>query len=269
MPEPNEITPEQLLTVSDIDRISAKGASRGEFDQLIDTARAYQAVTLYLATAQKRIAELEAKVSGQDRLLDLWPTSMLGAVEDRDKLKHENRHLRIVIADACQAMALPLESVDSSGASEFAMTIAEGVAARGRVSELEARFAALTAPVRVKCPACNGEGSIADPWPESETGWGCSLCNGAKQILDPRLQEIRKRVEAATPGPCYIEARTNPYAYVVMAGDRNEQGPLIEIAEYSTRNKRNRGDAEFDAHSRVDIPYLLDRLGALMRPGDR
>jgi hypothetical protein len=33
-----------------------------------------------------------------------------------------------------------------------------------------------------RCPHCSGKGWIPDPWPESKSGWGCSVCNGTGSI---------------------------------------------------------------------------------------
>ena len=36
-----------------------------------------------------------------------------------------------------------------------------------------------TADDGIVCLECGGKGHIADPFPDSETGWGCSGCGGS------------------------------------------------------------------------------------------
>ena len=55
-----------------------------------------------------RLEASENKVAQQDKILDLWPVCLLGCVEDRDKLKHENRRLRSGL-EAAEARAKEAE----------------------------------------------------------------------------------------------------------------------------------------------------------------
>ena len=75
--------------------------------------------------------------------------------------------------------------------------------------------------------------------------------------MSERLEEIRARVEAATPGPWY------PQPGYVM---RSESGVHPEVCLMCGPEHTGVGssdavsDGAFIAHAREDIPYLLDRL---------
>ena len=71
-----------------------------------------------------------------------------------------------------------------------------------------------------------------------------------------RLAEIRARAEAATPGPWTL-------------GPCSHGGQILQRGDDSSRETRHPqtylqivpdSDAEFIAHARTDIPYLLGRI---------
>ena len=73
-----------------------------------------------------------------------------------------------------------------------------------------------------------------------------------------RLEEIRKRYEAATPGPWETQSTS-------ISGER------LLITEkhgtFSTRSVQMRAkDADFIAHSREDIPWLVEIVEKLLVP---
>ena len=82
-----------------------------------------------------------------------------------------------------------------------------------------------------------------------------------------RLEEIRQRTEAATPGPwdaktnCYPECNGEPWGWI--------SGASWHITWSGSKGQIN---ADFIAHSREDIPYLLsevDRLTAALTESQR
>jgi hypothetical protein len=95
-------------------------------------------------------------------------------------------------------------------------------------------------------------------------------------MTDDRLAEIRARAEAATPGPWTAEfvfaedERDRPdlehywddhseWAY--NAEPFRIEGPMVvENGEFSALSGP---DADFIAHAREDVPYLLERVEAL------
>lgn len=82
---------------------------------------------------------------------------------------------------------------------------------------------------------------------------------------EARLKAIRARADKATPGPWTVYDRGG-------CGDHDVDGP--KGPEASELSGRYRGmfcradDAEFVAHARADIPWLLDRLAAAERERD-
>lgn len=86
-----------------------------------------------------------------------------------------------------------------------------------------------------------------------------------------RLQEIRARHEAATPGPWAYEAHGDSGDYgvgVIMDGNDNyiegynddNDCLLVEVVAIEVKNIV---DADFIAHAHVDIPALLDEVERL------
>lgn len=84
-------------------------------------------------------------------------------------------------------------------------------------------------------------------------------------MIDLDLIAIRKRVEAATPGPWEFEriSHGNPDSF---SYERNDNYAFISIREdnYKKRMKA-KFDAEFIAHAREDIPMLLDLVEELKK----
>lgn len=68
-----------------------------------------------------------------------------------------------------------------------------------------------------------------------------------------RIEEIRKRVDAATKGPWTIEGDLN-----IMAGDGYSFNSF-QCNEFLT-HERNKANIKFAAHSRADVPWLLAML---------
>lgn len=73
-----------------------------------------------------------------------------------------------------------------------------------------------------------------------------------------RLAEIRARAEKATLGP-WQQWFSDPTAHMIVAEARASDG-FQQVAENVTDE-----DAEFIAHARTDIPYLLDLVDELER----
>ena len=83
------------------------------------------------------------------------------------------------------------------------------------------------------------------------------------------LDAIEARAEAATPGPWHTQVTTACFD-VIQGGDRHTDNRYIammnvdsdpdgDFRDYSESN----ADAEFIAHAREDVPYLLERVAAL------
>jgi hypothetical protein len=68
------------------------------------------------------------------------------------------------------------------------------------------------------------------------------------------LDEIRGRLEAATPGPWWTPNHIHPAEVFSGTG----LGDDVCVAEEMTKR-----DAEFIAHAREDVPKLLDALAAV------
>lgn len=75
-------------------------------------------------------------------------------------------------------------------------------------------------------------------------------------MTDKILQEIADRAEAATPGPwrAHITNRRKPEVYSDGNAHRPDPNPLVAA---SILRKR---DAEFIAHARSDVDFLLSEL---------
>jgi hypothetical protein len=72
-----------------------------------------------------------------------------------------------------------------------------------------------------------------------------------------RLEEIRARAAAATPGPWHSNTRWHKrYAVGVIEPDGSE-AILTSLNDYFTNFAAN---GDFIAHAREDIPYLLAKL---------
>ena len=70
-----------------------------------------------------------------------------------------------------------------------------------------------------------------------------------------KLDEIRQRTEAATPGPWAVKVKGNAVeSHQVMSSGN---GPVCSAISPKTKN------AQFIAHSREDIPYLLSEVDRL------
>lgn len=71
--------------------------------------------------------------------------------------------------------------------------------------------------------------------------------------MNTRIQEIRERLEKTTPGPWYQEPSPASSCYRIWNDFRDKT--YTTLAESYTEP-----DAYFIAHSRQDIPYLLDYI---------
>jgi hypothetical protein len=89
--------------------------------------------------------------------------------------------------------------------------------------------------------------------------------------MSDHTEEIRARVEKATPGPWLWdgddcdETQDEPYIYIPCK-DAKVKGAITVLfqADWATKE-----DAEFCAHARADIPYLLTELQALRQENAR
>ena len=85
--------------------------------------------------------------------------------------------------------------------------------------------------------------------------------------MTDRLDEIRARAEAATPGPWAAE-REDDYEWIVVGGTYEPDCRYV-IADCGFDSPQS--NATFIAHAREDIPYLLaevERLRAALE-GER
>lgn len=81
----------------------------------------------------------------------------------------------------------------------------------------------------------------------------------------PRLDEIRRRTNAATPGPWRVEPDARPDIHTVSTkGGYMNGGHLATMAKYD----RSQDDAAFVAHAREDIMFLLDMVDRLTKGGN-
>src|SRR5574344_648601 len=71
-----------------------------------------------------------------------------------------------------------------------------------------------------------------------------------------RLDEIRQRAEAATPGPWEAVSKGNSIQSNAVVSAMYGDGPKLNICPSTT-------NAAFIAHSREDIPYLLSEVAEL------
>jgi hypothetical protein len=91
---------------------------------------------------------------------------------------------------------------------------------------------------------------------------------GMEQVDDKRLAEIRERESKATKGPWAVwqVSRTiiecedgSPISSMTL-------GANYQPHEYQDKLKQMEANAEFSAHARADIPYLLEQIESLRRP---
>lgn len=75
--------------------------------------------------------------------------------------------------------------------------------------------------------------------------------------VNKRVREIRERVEKATLGPWQFAPNVNVGGLV-----RSDTGAMA-IAAFREDHAEMVANAEFIAHAREDIPYLLDRIEKL------
>ena len=86
--------------------------------------------------------------------------------------------------------------------------------------------------------------------------------NKMNEITDENLNEIRKRWEASTPGPwiASVEGRDHPLGgdTVILRGENRDAEDLYLIGGTIA-------DYEFVAHTKQDIPLLLDEIDRLRK----
>ena len=84
----------------------------------------------------------------------------------------------------------------------------------------------------------------------------------SKPLTKVYLEEVRKRCEAATPGPwiSFIEGRdhTSGDSVIVRGINRSEEDLYLTGGTDA--------DQDFIAHARQDITMLLDEIDRLLRP---
>jgi hypothetical protein len=73
-----------------------------------------------------------------------------------------------------------------------------------------------------------------------------------------RVAAIRARAEAATRGPWWTEGVPAVYAKIPK-GRPNGEG-IIDCVYYGRKVPEAQANAEFIAHAREDIPWLLEQL---------
>lgn len=80
-----------------------------------------------------------------------------------------------------------------------------------------------------------------------------------------RIDEIRKRLEAATLGPWTKHGDGDKSVYHIKVIDKDERGRRRHrfIAACSSHGCNNKEDAEFIANAPEDIRFLLDRVKEL------
>lgn len=190
------------------------------------------------------IAELEAQIEEQNRKLEAFHIAIPQTYGEVKQLTTD--------WPPCEDH----EWDNRTTAENAAWCLFTVIAQSRQIAQLNARIAALTAPLMQTCPICEGNSDWGKtehlPSPE------CPCCHGAKQIPDPRIAEIRKRAEAATPGPWNSHSGGSAFApaYRLTAGIG-----IVAYCEVARINSDN--DFSFAANARTDIPYMLDRLTAL------
>ena len=78
-----------------------------------------------------------------------------------------------------------------------------------------------------------------------------------------RLAEIRARVEAATPGPWEFSESN-----LIVAPEPDDSDWWGEVASVTDSYFNNTVDADFIAHSRADVPFLLNLVASLTAERD-
>lgn len=74
-----------------------------------------------------------------------------------------------------------------------------------------------------------------------------------------RTQQIRARVEAATPGPWSVHHIERGPLMIGIDSDPDGTGP-VDLAIAEMLSDATQDDAAFLAHAREDIPWLLEQL---------
>ncbi len=81
--------------------------------------------------------------------------------------------------------------------------------------------------------------------------------------MSDRLEEIKQREAKATPGPWQQKDRYKVWGPCRHHRDCSHMQKVADIAFHAnTQFEGTKDDAEFIAHARHDIPYLLRRLEA-------
>lgn len=75
--------------------------------------------------------------------------------------------------------------------------------------------------------------------------------------MDDRLREIEERVAKASPGPWVVEGTGG----IHMDGTRDWYA--VRIGNHVIRGLDGKAEADFIAHSREDIPWLIQQVRAL------
>jgi hypothetical protein len=81
-------------------------------------------------------------------------------------------------------------------------------------------------------------------------------------MMTDRLDEIRARADAATPGPWETGSDGRYGRRVAVDPPGGEYREIAECSGYVQPTEDTVVNAEFIAASREDVPYLLDRLEA-------
>ena len=84
--------------------------------------------------------------------------------------------------------------------------------------------------------------------------------------MDNKMEEIRRRLDMATPDPWYVHITVGGLPMIIHDGDEPDAWDLIVDFPRKRENKHN--NANFIANARQDIPWLLaevERLRTALR----
>ncbi len=79
-------------------------------------------------------------------------------------------------------------------------------------------------------------------------------------MSNERLQQIRQRVEVATEGPLEVRHEHEMLIGYARVAETHDGYILVRKGKYPNLGIQPRLDAEFFAHAREDIPWLLSQL---------
>lgn len=125
-----------------------------------------------------------------------------------------------------------------------------------------------------ECPECFRvapwtDGTVAEMGDERDEFW-CQTCGAETPLARcrrvDRLEIIRGRIEAASPGPWRAGTSPGGAAGVWRAGSQTDDPSLCVVASVPTGE--DLGDAAFIAHAREDVPILIAEVERLRAEND-